>query len=55
MKRENKGEMSQLEKVKNITAKNQSIMLKNDMVYHHQGKLIEVIQWDSHHNHVKNI
>ena len=54
MKKENKEEMIQLEKVKNITAKNLNIMLKKDMVYHHLDKLIEVIQWDCHHNHEKN-
>jgi len=54
MKKENKEEMIQLEKVKNITAKNLNIMLKKDMVYHRLDKLIEVIQWDCHHNHEKS-
>ena len=48
MKIDKKEEMNQLEKVKNTTVKNLSIMLRKDMVFHHQDKSIEVIQWDFH-------
>jgi len=48
MKIDKKEEMNQLEKVKNTTVKNLSIMLRKDMAFHHQDKSIEVIQWDFH-------
>lgn len=48
MKKERTEEMSQLEKVKNITVRNQNIMLRNGMACHHQDRLTEVTQWDFH-------
>lgn len=48
MKIDKKEEMNQLEKVKNTTVKNLSIMLRKDMAFHHQDKSTEVIQWDFH-------
>jgi hypothetical protein len=48
MKKEKTEEMSQLEKVKSTTVRNQNIMLRKGMAYHHQDRLTEVTQWDFH-------
>lgn len=55
MKIDKKEETNRLEKVKNTTVKNLNIMLKKELVFHHQDKSTGVIQWVSLLNLEKNL
>jgi|TARA_B110001450_G_scaffold252074_1_gene273164 hypothetical protein len=48
MRIDKKGEMNQLEKVKNTTVKSLNMWLKKELDYLNQDKSTEVIQWDFH-------